>query len=275
MPTLDPYSITDQLDETAITSITNRLESRGRDPFFRKMLEEYLEALDPGRLSRVLEVGCGTGVATRTLAGHPEFSGHIDASDLSGELVAAAKKLAEEAGCADRITFSVGDALALKDVAPYDAVIAHTVVSHVPRYDSFLSAMRRATAAHGRAVIFDGDYASITFGSDDPADGEAMAQAIIAGMITNPTIMRQMPHLAAAAGFGIERSFSYLLSEIGSARFFADMFPSLPVLLPKTGVADEETVRAWVDRQTSYSESGRFFGAINFYTYILRPRNEA
>ncbi len=275
MPALDPYSMTDKLDETAIASVTNRMETRGRNPFFRRKLDDYLDELNPSRLSHVLEVGCGTGVATRALAQRPGFSGHIDASDLSSKLVAAAEKLADEAGCADKITFSAGDALALENVEPYDAVIAHTVISHVPPYEAFLSAVRRATALDGKAVIFDGDYASITLGSEDPADGEAMSRAIIAGLITNPTIMRHMPHLAAATGFEIERSFSYLLSEIGSASFFADMFPSLPVLLPKSGVADEETVQAWVNQQIEYSDNGRFFGAINFYTYILRPNGQS
>ena len=141
MATVDPYSVTDQLDQSAIESITTRLEARGNNTFFQKMLDDYLNALDPARLGRVLEVGCGTGVATRALAQHPQFSGHIDASDLSGDLVAAARDLAEKAGCADRITFATGDALALEVEGQYDAVIAHTVVSHVPDYRSFLAAL--------------------------------------------------------------------------------------------------------------------------------------
>ena len=81
-----------------------------------------------------------------------------------------------------------------------------------------------------------------------------------------------MPFLAGSLGFRVDRSFSYLLSEIGEARFFADMFPSLPVLLPKTGIADEAQVRAWVDQQSGYSAGGTFFGSINFYTYLLARR---
>jgi ubiquinone/menaquinone biosynthesis C-methylase UbiE len=275
MATLDPWSMTDKMDEAGISSMTTRLEARGQDAYFQKMLDEYLEALDPSQLSRVLEVGCGTGVATRALAQHPRFSGHIDASDLSSEFVATAKKLAEEAGCADKITFSVGNALALEDVEPYDAVIAHTVISHVPEYEEFLSSICRAVALDGKAVVFDGDYASVTLGSKDPADGEVMSKSIIEGIVTNPTIMRQMPWLAAANGFEVEQSFAYLLSEIGSASFFTGMFPALPVLLPKAGVADEATAQAWVDQQMAYSQDGTFFGAINFYTYILQPKKQS
>lgn len=271
MSTLDPYSITDSLDETAISAMTTRLESRGRNAFFRGMIDDYLEAIEPAKLDRVLEVGCGTGVAARALAQHPEFQGHIDAFDLSEALVEQARTLADEAGCADRITFSVGDALELSD-GGYDAVIAHTLISHVPDYEGCLAAMARATAPGAPLAICDGDYASITFGSKDGESGARMANAIIEGLITNPSIMRRMPWLAQAAGLEIWKTFPYLLSEIGFADFFADMFPSLPILLPKSGTADAATVEAWVDEQKAYGQTGTFFGAINFYTYLLRAK---
>lgn len=235
------------------------------------MLDEYIEALQPSRLARVLEVGCGTGVATRALAKHPEFSGHIEASDLSKDLVDAARDIAQAEGCADKITFTAKDALAVVSDNTYDAVIAHTVVSHVPQYEDFMAGLARAVAPDGVVVIFDGDYASITLGAKDPTDGEELSRAIINGMIVNPRVMQQMPWVAAEAGLRVEKTFSYLLSEIGSARFFADVFPSLPVLLPRAGQADEAKTRAWVEQQEGYARDGTFFGAVNFYTYMLRP----
>jgi ubiquinone/menaquinone biosynthesis C-methylase UbiE len=269
MPKLDPYSITDQMDSTAISSMTMRLEARGENEFFRQMLNDYLDALEPAKLTRVLEVGCGTGVATRALAQHPSFIGHIFASDLSADLVDVAKKRAIEVGCAEKITFSSGDALKLDGEDKYDAVIAHTVASHVPDYHSFIGSLANSTLDGGTIAVFDGDYASITLGAEDPDDGNALANAIIGGAITNPTIMREMPWMAKSHGLRVKRSFSYLLSEIGQASFFADMFPSLPVLLPKSGIADEAKVKAWVEQQMRYSTEGTFFGAINFYTYLL------
>lgn len=269
MTTLDPYSITNQLDAQAIASVTTRLESRGQDPFFHDMLSEYVEALKPAGLGRVLEVGCGTGVATRALANHPSFSGHIDASDLSEDLIATAIELAERDGCADKITFTAQDALAVSADSAYDAVIAHTVISHVPDYEAFMFGLAKAVSADGTIVIFDGDYASTTLAAEDPADGEGLSQAIINGMIVNPRIMQQMPWIAANAGLKVRKSFSYLLSEIGSAGFFTDMLPSLPVLLPRTGQADETVTRRWVEQQQGYARDGTFFGAVNFYTYML------
>lgn len=274
MAKLDPYSITNKLDAKAIGSITTRLEARGENHYFHRMLTDYLDALEPAKLFRVLEVGCGTGVATRALARHPAFCGHISASDLSAELVETAKKLASNEGCADRITFNTGDALALEGDEKYDAVIAHTVISHVPDYRRFIAGLAKSVVDTGTIAIFDGDYASITLGAENPNDGAAISSAIIDGIITNPTIMREMPWLAKEQGLQVKRSFSYLLSEIGTARFFADMFPSLPVLLPRSGVADEDQAKKWVDQQMAFSSEGTFFGSINFYTYLLAPRRQ-
>ena len=46
---------------------TTRLEARGENQYFQKMLSDYLDALKPARLKRVLEVGCGTGQLTNFL----------------------------------------------------------------------------------------------------------------------------------------------------------------------------------------------------------------
>ena len=270
MAKIDPYSITDQMDHTAIAAMTQRLEDRGKNEFFLQMMNEYLDALEPAKLGRVLEVGCGTGVATRGLALHPQFNGHIFASDLSADLVDVARRRAVEVGCADKITFSSGDALSLENQDKYDAVIAHTVISHVPDYRSFVSSLANAVSEDGTIVIFDGDYASVTFGSENSEDGTAFANALINGVVANPTILREMPHVAKEQGLKVEQSFSYLLSEIGHANFFVDMFPSLPILLPKTSIATEEQVKAWIEQQLGYAADGTFFGSITYYTYLMQ-----
>lgn len=270
MSAIDPYSMTDKLDSTAIGAVTARLEARGEQPSFQETHTEYLDALISADVQRVLEIGCGTGVVARALAARSDFSGRIDASDLSADLVNAARKGAESDGVAERINFSTANVLEMEAENAYDLAIAHTVISHVPDYEGVLAALARSIRNDGRVVIFDGDYASITFGSEDPDDGDALANAIIGGLITNPKIMRQLPFLARKVGLAVERTFSYLISEIGSASFFADMFPSVPVLLPRAGLADEAQATAWIDQQKRHVADGTFFGAINFYTYILK-----
>lgn len=272
MASYDPYRFTNELDETALDTLVERLEGRGQNPIFAAMLAEYLDELQPSTLGRVIEVGCGTGVAARALARRDDFEGTIFASDISTHLVDKAQALAAAEGIADRISFSAADAeSALSADGICDAVIAHTLVSHVPDPGAIVGAAARAIGPGGTVAIFDGDYQSITLGSEDAATGAEIAQAMIGGLFTSPTIMREMPWVAQRNGLRVERTFGHVLSEIGYADFFAGALASMPVMLPRAGVADEETVQGWVAEQNRYAEEGTFFGAINFYTYLLRP----
>jgi hypothetical protein len=52
---LDPFRITNKLDDTLLDVIVTRLEARGKHRFFQNVLREYLDTMDhfghPGFLS--------------------------------------------------------------------------------------------------------------------------------------------------------------------------------------------------------------------------------
>jgi predicted TPR repeat methyltransferase len=66
MGALDPFRITDKLEDPLLDVMVSRLEVRGKHWFFRKVLREYLDAMDADSAGTVLDMGCGTGVAART-----------------------------------------------------------------------------------------------------------------------------------------------------------------------------------------------------------------
>ena len=64
--------------------------------------------------------------------------------------------------------FIVGDAHDLDfAAASFDAVVAHTLLSHVRDPLAVLAEAARVVRPGGTVAIFDGDYASLTFGSSD------------------------------------------------------------------------------------------------------------
>ena len=65
---LDPYRITDKLEDKLLDVMVSRLEARGNHWFFQNVLREYLDAMDIDSANTVLDMGCGTGVAARTVA---------------------------------------------------------------------------------------------------------------------------------------------------------------------------------------------------------------
>lgn len=271
MAAVDVYRITDQLDGDTLGVLEARLEARGRHPKFLHMMGEYLDGMGIDRAGTVLDVGCGTGVVARTIARRPAFKGHVTGIDLSPSLIHAAQRLGQTEGLAAKIDFRAGDSQSLKlPDAAFDAVIAHTLISHVDDPQAVIEELARVVKPGGMIGIFDGDYASITFGTDDPARGRAMDEAIIAAIVTNPRVMREMPQRLRDAKVDLVSSWSYVLAEVGAADFWKPGIQSFMKLLPKAGAATESEAVAWAEEVLHRSDRGVFFGACNFYSYVAR-----
>ena len=269
MDTVDVYRVTSKLDHPTLDVVITRLEARGKHPRFMEMMREYLDAMKIDSCRKVLDLGCGTGVAARSIARRKGFRGHITGVDLSPYLVTAAQRFSEQEGVGHAVEFRAGDShsLGLPDQT-FDAAIAHTLISHVDDPRAVLSEMERVVKPGGKITVFDGDYASITFGSDDAEKGKANDELIIKALVTNPRVMRQMPELLQDAGLTLEAAFSYVVADIGKADFWTPALQSFIRLLPKAGAMSEREAQAWVTSMLKRSEQGQFFGATNFYSYI-------
>jgi ubiquinone/menaquinone biosynthesis C-methylase UbiE len=247
-----------------------RLESRGRDPFFVKMLDDYLAEMDLEHCHLVLDVGCGTGFVARRLANNPRFSGRTIGIDRSSDLTDFAQRQAETEGLSSKIEFRVGDAAALGTLkGRFDAAIAHTLISHVDDPLAVLQEIAACVRPGGRIAIFDGDFASWVFAGENPEAGRKLADAVIGGIVTNPSIMREFPRLIRKADLQLVMTKAYVLSEIGTASFFESSMSTYHILLPLAGHMDAATVHQLVEIQRQNIANGTFFGTINFYTYLL------
>jgi SAM-dependent methyltransferase len=273
MATVDVYRITDQLDDATLDVLATRLEARGKHPKFFEMMREYFDAVGVDSARSVLDLGCGTGVAARTIARRQGFAGRVTGIDRSAHLIAAATRLAKDEGLATKVDFRHGDShtLGLGD-ASFDVVIAHTLFSHLDDPRAVLREIVRVVKPSGKVGIFDGDYASMTFAGDDPARGKADDEAIIGAIVTNPRVMRQMPGLLVEAGLTLERVFSHVVADVGRADFWDPAITSFVKLLPKAGAMSEQDATRWAAAMRRRSDRGIFFGASNFYSYVAtRP----
>jgi ubiquinone/menaquinone biosynthesis C-methylase UbiE len=267
---LDPYNRTDQLDKAAVTTMAARLEERGQDPTFLQMIDDYLARMDVKSLSMVLDVGCGTGVVARRLAHCPAFNGMIVGIDRSPDLIELARKQAVTDEVSRSIEFRVGDAASLNTFnGKFDAAIAHTLISHVDDPLAVIINIRDCVRPGGLIAIFDGDYASWICAGANPEAGRQLADAVIAKM-TNPNVIREFPWLARKAGLQLVATNGYVLSEIGASSFFASAIATFPKLLPLSGIVDGPTAQRLVDIQRQNMADQTFFGAVNFYWYLLR-----
>jgi ubiquinone/menaquinone biosynthesis C-methylase UbiE len=111
---------------------------------------------------RVVEIGCGTGVLTRWLAGHTAGANSITAVDVNRYLLQEAQALARAAGLQGVITFQEGNGLALPlPDGGFDVTLSLTVLEEGDA-DRMLAELVRITRPGG------GRVAAIVRGEDWP-----------------------------------------------------------------------------------------------------------
>jgi SAM-dependent methyltransferase len=100
----------------------------------------------PGRLSRTIDVGCGTGGLVRLLSARADRAEGID---VSQQVIDVARR---QAAAYPSARFEVRDLLTVAGDGQYDAVTAVAVVHHLP-LAAALTRMRGLLAPGGRIVI--------------------------------------------------------------------------------------------------------------------------
>jgi ubiquinone/menaquinone biosynthesis C-methylase UbiE len=197
----DAMQFINEQNAATLERFIERLEFRAKDPTFAAYREAYLRVMELPRTAAVLDLGCGTGVVTRAIAARDGFAGTVTGVDQSPQFIAAAERLAADEGLGDRVELVVGDAHALDfPAASFDVAVAHTLVSHVRDPLTVLAEAARVIRPGGSVAVFDGDYASLTFGCDDPQLGQAMERAVQSMIMSSPRVMRELPRLLPKAG---------------------------------------------------------------------------
>lgn len=271
MAARDIYRFINELDDSTLQRVVERLEFRGQDATFGGWLDDYLRELRLPPAARVLSLGCGTGVEVRRLAARPDFSGCVVGIDHSPHLLAIARNFASAEDVDQRVEFQVGDVHRLDyPNASFDAVIAHTLLSHVADPPAVLREAARVVKPGGQIVIFDGDYASWSFGYSEPVFAKQMDEAIVASIVNNPRIMRTLPRLLAEAGLCLEQVTPHIFAEVGTGSFFMSAVEAYGPLPAEAGVLPRAQVDAWLAEQRSNHAAGVFFAAGNYYTYVAR-----
>lgn len=267
----DPHRFVNELDAVDLDRLISRLESRAQDPVFVKLYYKYLSHLSLPPSARILEVGCGTGAMLRLLARHAGFKGQALGIDQSRQFIEAAQELALRERVDDRLSFDVGDAHALNfPPGTFDTVIAHTLVSHVTDPTMVLSELAWVVKPGGAVVIFDGDYASLTYAYPDHGFGRQMDAALATAAFNNPRIMRDLPRLLPKAGLVLDEAWGDAVVEIGKASYFRSLAEVYAPYVKRAGLLPAQAVDVWLNEQYLAMEQGRFFAACNYYTYLMR-----
>jgi hypothetical protein len=187
------------------------LASIGNDWF--PAVPELHDALVAG--ARVADIACGEGWSSISIAlAYPNTT--VDGYDIDAPSISQARRNAEEAGVADRVTFHLADAATVAAAEPYDVVVGFEFVHDLPAPVDVLATMRSLAKPDGFVIVMDEKVGETFTGEMDDVErlmyGFSMFCCLPDAMSSQPsaatgTVMRPsiLGAYASEAGFhGVE-----------------------------------------------------------------------
>ena len=149
-------------DPAQQTAMLARLEDRARCPDQQSVNAAFINAVNPRRNERLLEVGCGSGVLCRLAAKELDQTGNITGIDIAFAFLQAGRKMVLHPGSAPPIDFSAGRAENLPFVdRSFDTVFTARLLLHVVDPEKVVNEMVRVVKPGGRVVLMDWDFDTV------------------------------------------------------------------------------------------------------------------
>jgi arsenite methyltransferase len=254
-------------------NIARQMETLYRTRDVRRRRAHVSEALAVHAGERVLDVGCGPGFYVEELLDVVGPDGTVVGVDASPEMLAAAA-----ARCArhPNVAFHRGDATALPvDDESFDAALCVQVLEYVDDATAALAQIHRALRPGGRVVVWDVDWATVTWHSEDPARMERVLKCWDEHL-THPSLPRTLAARLRAAGFsnvGVE-GHVFTTDALDPEAFGSGVvLPLMEQFVAGRPAVGPEGAKAWAAEQRDLGERGElFFACTQFcFTGVREP----
>jgi arsenite methyltransferase len=242
---------------------------RSRDVLRRRRLVHEALGAQPGE--RVLDVGCGPGFYVSELLDRVGPEGSVVGIDASPTMLAVAAHRNEGR---PNVSFHESNATSLPvEDGGFDRALSVQVLEYLTDVEPALRELHRAVRPGGRVVVWDVDWATLSWHSAEP---ERMERALRAWdrHLAEPSLPRTLAPRLRAAGFEDVAMDGYAFA---TAEFTSDAYGSalLDLMADYLRTVDgfgPSEAEAWAAEQRELGERGEFyFSCTQFRFSATRP----
>ena len=260
----DPYARIADLDDATVAALADRLELRGSDPRQHELWDAFLSRLPEEAGTRVLDVGCGTGIITQKIALLPGVSEAVGVDPCPGFVERARRR-------APTLRFDVADGRALPfPDHDFDGVVLATTLCHVPDPGRALSEAHRVLRPGGFLLAYEGDYSAVTVALAPHDPLQCCVDAAVAGLVHDPWLVRRLAPLVRQAGFATEALVGHGFLDADSPTYTPNLVDVGADRLAAAGTITAATVAALKAEARARAAAGRYFGQIGYASLLAR-----
>jgi SAM-dependent methyltransferase len=239
------------------------------DAVRRRRLVRAALGASPGE--RILDVGCGPGFYCAELLDDVGSDGKVVGVDSSPQMLALAARRCEGH---DNIEFHEADATSLPvENAGFDGAVCVQVLEYVSDVSAGLAELHRVLRPGGRVVVWDVDWATVSWHS---ADHARMERVLIAWdeHLAYPSLPRTLAPAMRSAGFEqVEmEAHSFAAADFDPDTYGAAGVPLIRSFVPGRNGVSKDEAKAWAAEQRELGERGEFyFACLQFCFEGTRP----
>ena len=237
---------------------------RSRDVIRRRRLVYEALGAQPGE--RILDVGCGPGFYVSELLDQVGPEGSVVGVDASPQMLAVA---AHRSQGRPNVAFHKADATSLPvEDAGFDRVLSVQVLEYVTDVEAGLRELYRAVRPGGRVVVWDVDWATVSWHSRDP---RRMDRALRAWdhHLADPALPRTLGPRMRAVGFEeVEmEGHAFATAELSADAYGSALLPVITDYLATVDGFGPDEAEAWASEQRELGGRGEFYFACTQFRF--------